>query len=99
MALEITGNIVLSSGLQTNSLYGRTEAWLSNDGKQVGATPKFYASKEAYINGAPNINLDGLKFIVDYDRATDGTDILLYANEYVKFQLEAMGYTATIIDL
>lgn len=99
MALNVTGNIVLSSGLQTNSLYCRTQASLSDDGTQVGCQPEFYVSKDAYTNGASNVNLDGFKLIVDYNRTTDGTDILLYANEYVKFQLEAMGYTATIIDL
>lgn len=99
MALEITGNIELSSGIVVNSLYCRTQAWLSENGLDVGCSPYFYTSKAAYDNGAPSVDIDGIKILTPYDRTTDGSDILLFSNEYVKFQLEAKGYSVTITDL
>jgi hypothetical protein len=34
-----------------------------------------------------------------YDRATDGADILAFANQKVKETLEGLGYSATIVEL
>ncbi len=62
MALEITGNIELSSGIVVNSLYCRTQAWLSENGLDVGCTPYFYTSKAAYDNGAPSVDIDGINY-------------------------------------
>ena len=102
MALEITGNIVLPSGIAVPSLYGRTQADLSDDGKMVYCGAKYWSSKTAEENKQvqvyPNFWTE-LKPEVAYDRATDGVDLLQFANEYVKFQFESRGLTATIIDL
>jgi hypothetical protein len=72
---------------------------LSNTGTEVGCSPAFYTNKAAYDSGSQEVYLDGIKILTPYDRATDGTDILLYSNEYIKFQMEAKGYSATIVDL
>lgn len=99
MALAITGNIKLSSGIVVNSLYCRTQAWLSEDGSNVGCTPFFYISKEAYQNNSPSVDVEGIKLLTPYNRTTDGVDILLFSNDYIKFQMEQKGYSVTIIDL
>ncbi len=102
MALEVTAGttpIVLPSGIGVSSLYCRTQAWLSDNGKQVGCNPSFYTNKVAYESGAQQVYMDGINILTDYDRAVDGDDILLFSNEYIKTQLEAKGYSVVVIDL
>lgn len=102
MALNITGTIELDNGLSLSSCYARTYAELSEDGKSVVCYPTFWSSVEAY-----NQKLQKLRPIfsnqippsVAYDRTTDGVDILLYSNEYIKFQLESLGFSVVITDL
>ena len=99
MALEVTGNIDLPSGIAVPSLYGRTEANLVVDGDKVICSPSFYSNKEAYDSGAPQVELDGFPAYAPYDRTVDGSDILLFSNEFIKTQLEARGYSVVIVDL
>ncbi len=102
MALEITGSIVLEGGVTISSAYARTEANLGNTGKSLLVYPLVWASKAAYDDGLTYIRPDFLTMIpssVSYDRATDGVDILDFANESVKSSLEGLGYTVTITDL
>ena len=102
MALEVTGNIELDNGIVVNSLYVRTDASLSDDGKTVYCGARYWSKIEAEQNKQVNVYpkfWTELKPEVAYDRATDGSDILQYANEFVKFQFESKGLTATIIGL
>jgi len=102
MALNIQGNIELDNGLTLSSVYGRTNAELTQDGSSVICFPKFWSSKEAYNQGLSSISPifnNSFTISVPYDRTTDGVDILLFSNEQIKSQLESKGFNATIIDL
>ena len=57
------------------------------------------SNKEAYDSGAPQVELGGFPAYAPYNRTTDGSDILLFSNEFIKTQLEAKGYSVVIVDL
>ena len=102
MALNITGSIVLESGISISSAYARTEANLANTGNSVVVYPYVWASKAAYDDGLPPIRpnfLNDIEPAVSYDRTADGVDILDFANQSVKSTLQGLGYTVTITDL
>ena len=101
MALNITGNITLNNGMELTSLYVRTEAQLTLAGNRVGAFPQFFISEQSYLNGNMDVNpdIELVGFAFDYDRTTDGVDILDFANQQAKLKFEELGYTAEIIDL
>ena len=100
MALQVSGNIQLDNGLIVDNLYCRVNPNLDMDGKTIHSSVAFFASKEAYLNYIRPMSLmETIKTTTSYDRTTDGSDILQYANEWIKFQLESKGYTVSITDL
>lgn len=100
MALQVTGNIELNNGINLNSIYARITPSLNDEGNNIYCSTLFFTSKEAYKNYVLPINLNyELKLNTSYDRNVDTSDILLYSNEWIKFQLESKGLSVTIIDL
>lgn len=99
MSLSITGTapIVLQSGVAVSSVYCRTEANLLEDGIRVSAMPEYWASETAFKENKQRIypSFPWFQTIYEYDRAVDGVDILDFANEKVKADLEAQGWTVT----
>jgi hypothetical protein len=100
MALNVTGNFEQPTGQVLTAAYARTNAALSLQGDQVMAYPEFWVDEAAFTAGKDNLRVDmRADFSYAYDRATDGADILAFANAKVKETLEGLGYTATIVEL
>lgn len=100
MALQITGNIVLNNGISISQAYCRLDPKLTTEGNIIMSNTILWSSKDAYTNSLFPLNTDlGINELVNYDRTTDGVDILQFATEWIKFQLESKGYTVSIIDL
>jgi len=100
MALEITGNIELSSGVVLNSAYARVNPTLTTSGDEIRTSVLYWLDENAYTNG--NYPLDysiPLSFRYSYDRTTDGNDLLLVSNNKVKEELEEKGFSVQIIEL
>ena len=100
MALQVTGNIELDNGINVNSLYCRVNPSLDLSGTKIFCQPLFFVSKEKFQNNSTPVEKSfNLNAFLDYDMATQGTDILSLSNEWIKFQLESKGYTVSITDL
>jgi hypothetical protein len=100
MALQVTGNIELDNGISINSLYCRINPSLDIFGTRIFCQPLFFISKEKFQNNSiPFEKTFNLNLFLDYDMATEGRDILLLSNEWIKFQLESKGYAVSITDL
>ena len=100
MALNVTGNFEQPTGQVLEAAYARTNAALSLQGDSVMAYPEFWLDEAAFNEGKDNLRVDiNANFQYEYDRATDGADILAFANQKVKETLEGLGYTATIVEL
>ena len=100
MALNVTGNFELETGQVLTQVYARTNAALSLDGVRVSAYPEFWISEPAFTNRKDSLRLDiRADFAYAYDRATDGTDILTFANTKAAETLEGLGYTVEIVEI
>lgn len=100
MALNVTGQFEQPTGQVLEAVYARTNAALNLQGDQVIAYPEFWLDEAAFNEGKDNLRVDIMAdFQYTYDRATDGADILAFANAKVKETLEGLGYTATIVEL
>ena len=100
MALNVTGNFEQPTGQVLEAAYARTNAALSLQGDSVMAYPEFWLDEAAFNEGKDNLRVDIMAdFQYAYDRATDGADILAFANQKVKETLEGLEYTVTIVEL
>ena len=100
MALEITGNIELQGGITLSSCYARTTFNLNVDGDKVFINTDYYATQEAYENNEGTIITNYyFQSLFNYDRTTDGSDLLLFSNEKIKGELEALGLSVVITEL
>lgn len=101
MALEITGNIETKNGIVLSSAYGRVITQLSVNGTRLYVTTEFFPNKDAYINNKMPIpmNNDMADFFFDYDRTTEGGDLLLISSEKVKEVYEGKGLSVLITEL
>ena len=100
MALEITGNIELDNGLTLSSCYGRTQYRVNDSSSQVIITTEYWVDEPSYITGksplSVKISVDGR---YDYDRTTDGVDVLDFTNQKIKSELENLGFSVSITEL
>lgn len=100
MALNVTGQFEQPTGQVLEAAYARTNAALNLQGNMVMAYPDFWLDEAAFNAGKDNLRVEIVAdFNYAYDRATDGADILAFANQKVKETLEGLGYTATIVEL
>jgi len=100
MALNVTGTFEQPTGQVLDAAYARTNASLSLQGDMVMAYPDFWVDEAAFTAGKDNLRVEIVAdFQYEYDRATDGADILAFANAKVKETLEELGYSATIVEL
>ena len=100
MALEITGNIDIDGGITLSSCYARTTFNLMNSGDKVFINTDYYATKEAYENKEASLNTNYyFQSLFDYDRTTDGSDLLQFSNEKIKSELEGLGLSVVITEL
>lgn len=100
MALNITGTIELDSGIVLNSLYGRTNYRVNDSSSEVIILTQYWVDEPSYTSGKnplyTNINVDGR---YDYNRTTDGVDVLDFTNQKIKEQLEGLGLSVVITEL
>jgi len=101
MALEITGNIELDNGISLSSVYGRTIFNLQDTGNIVKVDLNVWNSEADYTNGKFPFGdtIFRLKRTFNYDRTTDGSDLLDFSNQVIKTELEAQGYSVVITEL
>ena len=87
MALIINHSLKLKTGIELQSFYIRLDVKLSLDGKTVQSELYFYVDKNTYLDGYSPIRIhEGFNF--HYDRNIDGSDILIFAHNKTKEQLE-----------
>lgn len=100
MALEILGTIDLDGGLTSSTGYARLTADVNAVGDRLRTSVSFYVNKAAFDGGSGKIYLaNPVDSVYDYNRQTDGVDLLDVAHNKVKTELEALGYTVTIVEL
>lgn len=100
MSLQITGDIQISGGITIPSAYARLTADINQDGDRLRTMVNYYVSQDAYTNGSGEIYLlDSVLPVYDYNRQTDGVDLLDVAHNKVKAELEGYGYTVVIEEL
>jgi len=79
MALLVSETVTTREGITTGEIYVRIEPKLCICGSKLDVEYSHYVSKTAYTNGASTC-LKNEKIRVDYDRATEGSDILSIAH-------------------
>ena len=100
MALNIQGNIELKSGVVINSAYARVNPRLTTEGDKVRTTTEYWISEQDYLDKKYPIDFPYIgASTLDYDRTTDGSDLLSFSNEAIKSQLEAQGFSVVITEL
>ena len=100
MALEITGQIELNGGITIPSAYVRILPYIYVDGKKLKYYIFAFLNKQSYLDNKGNI---ALEYIVsnqmDYNRDTDGDDILTLIHNKLKAEYETYGLSVEIVDL
>ncbi len=100
MALEITGTIELEGGLTTSTGYARLTADVNDKGNVMRTVTKIWTNKTNYDNNVSSVILkEPIKVVFDYNRQTDGDDLLLVAHNNIKTELESYGYSVVITEL
>ncbi len=100
MALEITGNIETIEGLTLTSCYARTNYRVNTFSSQVVIAVDYWVNKASYEAEKAALSFNPvLNTRYDYDRTTDGEDVLLFTQQVIKNQLEELGYSVVITDL
>lgn len=100
MALQINGQFELPTGQVLDSVYARTNTMLSWEGNRLDASPSYWYDEAAYKAGKQNLLvIPPLDFTYPYDRATDGSDLLAFANQKAAETFESAGFTVTITEL
>jgi hypothetical protein len=101
MALEISGNIEFNNGLTLSSVYGRTKYAVNDDSTMVAISLEYWVNADAYTSG--KLSLIDVPLYVDggyeYDRLTDGEDVLLFTQNKIKEKLEDLGFSVVITEL
>jgi len=100
MALEITGTIELEGWLTTSTGYARLTADVNDKGNVMRTVTKIWTNKTNYDNNVSSVILkEPIKVVFDYNRQTDGDDLLLVAHNNIKTELESYGYSVVITEL
>ena len=100
MALNITGDIEISGGITIPSAYARLTADVNTEGNRLRTMVNYYVSQDAYTNGSGEVYpLNNTNPVYEYNRQTDGVDLLDVAHIKVKTELEGFGYSVSIIEL
>ena len=97
MALNFKTTLTLPSGIEVADAYGRVSAVDQASGTQVDALVDIYTSEAAFTTGLAPLEVGFQRTAsVAYNRATDGTDILLIGHNALVTMLAQKGMTATI---
>ena len=100
MSLEITGNIETNAGISLTSSYARTQYKMNDSSSSVLIIVDYWVNEDAYTNNLssiiPTFNVTGR---YDYDRTTDGVDVLVFTQNKIKEELENLGFSVVINEL
>jgi hypothetical protein len=100
MSLLITGNIETNEGLSLTSCYARTQYRVNKNSSSIVIIVDYWLNENAYTNNmssiVPTFNATSR---YEYDRATDGSDVLLFTQNKIKEQLEELGFSVVISEL
>lgn len=100
MALEITGNIKVVGGLEVPTSYCRVLPTLLIQGNKINVAESCWLNKTKYEEGEKNIQIiSDFNAWYEYDRNTDGEDILLFVSNEMKSRFEGMGYSVNLVDI
>lgn len=106
MALNITSKVTTDSGIDLSTSYGRVTVNNPESGDLLICGLQWYPSEAAYTAKGdtlrikdPNAQIPGdlipTFMSTPYDRATDGTDTLQIAHDFIQFQLDSRGISST----
>ena len=93
MALNITSELELSSGITVATSYGRVAVVDQYPGNQLQSAVEIYATEADFVAGKQPI-MGAIGYEFPYDRATDGVDILDIAHDQLIGYLAEQGITA-----
>ena len=101
MSLIITSNIETQGGIELASAYARVSVTDGASGEYLNINLDYYPTDQAFLNGLAPTRMDnGISFLtMNYDRATQGTDILMLAHEFAQAVLNTNGITSIIAEL
>ena len=101
MSLSITGNIELENGLTLQSVYGRTQYSVNQNSSMVAISVDYWVDENAYTSN--KLSLLNVPIYVnggyEYNRETDGSDVLLFTQNKIKSELENLGFSVQITEL
>ena len=97
MSLLFTTPLTLDNGLTVDNAYGRVAAVDQIAGTKVDAMVEVYTSEQAFTSGLQPLQVSFNRTAsADYNRATDGTDILSIGHVALQSTLGQQGMTVTI---
>ena len=97
MALLFTTELNLDNGITVANAYGRVAAVDQITGTKVDAMVEVYTSEEAFTSGLQPVQVSFNRTAsAEYNRATDGTDILAIGHNALVYTLGEQGITATV---
>lgn len=105
MALNITSPVTTLDGITLPTSYARIEVRDGVSGTQLITGIQFYVNAQAFESGKGALLLatPGLEnapiqtyWVSDYNRVTDGSDLLLLGHEVAQGALSNMGISSTI---
>ena len=94
MGLTINKPITTAFGNEISGIYLRLFVELHHNGKQVGIMAKDFASRAAFESNVQSLGNTIQSKYFDYNRETDGADLLAFAHQKAKEYLIENG-TAT----
>jgi len=103
MALLIEKSVQILGGIQINEFYARIGYYADKSGKIISANISCYYNKDSYLSD-PNSNIIKISGFVEgpiynYDRESDGDNILLFLHEKIKEEISTDIYKSEpIID-
>jgi len=101
MSLLINGNIELENGLTLSSVYGRTQYSVNDNSSMVAISLQYWVNQDAYTSG--KMSLLNIPIYVnggyEYNRETDGSDVLSFTQVKIKEELENLGFSVVISEL
>ena len=96
MALTFTTDIVLPTGLTVSGAYARVAAVDNASGTKLTAGMDIYTSETAFTSGLEPIAVPfGTVTEAEYNRETNGVDILSLGHDMLVAYLSGIGYEAT----
>lgn len=106
MALNITSQVTTDSGIDLSTSYGRVTVNNPESGELLICGLQWYPSEAAYTAGVDPLRIKDPNGLIPgdliptfmstpYDRATDGTDTLQIAHDFIQSELDSKSISST----